>query len=114
MFHEPRDDLQQILAAAALEPAVGAAITIRALAHEVKNALNPVGLQIELLRRRVPDDPQIERVVEGIAEAVRRADLIMERAIGLAQEAGPGSRTDPALAGAFARLTAAIAVDPPR
>ncbi len=50
------------------------------ISHDLKNILNPLGLQLELLRRRIGKDPEAAlRVVANMEEAIRSGVDVVER-----------------------------------
>jgi two-component system sensor histidine kinase HydH len=50
------------------------------ISHDLKNILNPLGLQLDLLRRRIPKDPAAALVVvSNMDEAVRSGVDVVER-----------------------------------
>jgi hypothetical protein len=71
-----------------------AGLTVRALVHEVRNALNPLGLQIAILRQRLPpQDDDVDQVLDGLRETLAGVYATLDGAARLGHKLAPG--TDP-------------------
>lgn len=78
------------------EPQVACGVLTRALAHELGNGLNPMGLQIELLRRRCADDARTSEILEALRESVRDLGRMLDRVRDYAHDVAPPAADDEA------------------
>lgn len=86
---------------------VGAALC-RSLAHEVKNALNPMNLQLELLRRKTEEQSELLRLVDALRDSVRKLDRIMNIAQGFGHAVAPPGQDDGSMSAGLDALNEAF------
>ncbi len=75
-------------------PLTASGLLGRVLVHEIGNGLNPMGLQIELLRRRCAEDARTMEVLDGLHGAVQDLGRMLERVRDFAYEVAPPSSDD--------------------
>ena len=67
----------------------------RAFVHEIRNALNPLGLHIAIIRRRLDrGDTNVDEVFDGLKETVANAFETLDVASALGQELAPPHKDD--------------------
>lgn len=95
MSTRPRPEPQTLEALlrplAADQPLTASALLSRVLVHEVGNGLNPMGLQIELLRRRCAEDARAMEVLDALHGAVHDLGRMLERVRDFAYDVAPPS-----------------------
>lgn len=79
------------------------AIFARAAAHGLRNRLNPLGLQLALLRRRTSDEATRE-LIESLNASLRELDQMLERVQRFGQRVAPPPRDDDELTQALERV----------
>jgi nitrogen fixation/metabolism regulation signal transduction histidine kinase len=90
------------------EPQVACGVLTRVVAHEIGNGLNPMGLQIELLRRRCADDARASEILEALGQSVRDLGRMLDRVRDYAHEVAPPADDDDARRQLFEALTGVI------
>lgn len=90
---------------------LASALLTRVLVHEIGNGLNPMGLQVELLRRRCADDARALEVIEGLRETVRGLGELLDEMRAYAHEVAAPGEDDHERLDQIARLTAALRGD---
>lgn len=73
---------------------MAAALLSRVLAHEVGNGLNPIGLQLELLRRRSAGDARVLEILDGLRESVQALGKTLDVVRAYAHDVAPPSDDD--------------------
>lgn len=70
-------------------------LTLRGLVHELRNSINPMGLQLAILRRRVSTpSEELHEVLGGLRESIARAHETLDLASRLADEIAPHHKDD--------------------
>ncbi|PRP92647.1 hypothetical protein ENSA5_48290 [Enhygromyxa salina] len=84
----------EALARNADDQAVG--MVVRLLAHEIRNAINPLGLQLALLRRHIqaPSD-ELQDVLDGLKETISRVHEVLDGAAQIGHELSARDAADP-------------------
>lgn len=86
---------EQLQALAREDGERAAGLVVRAFVHEVRNALNPLGLQIAIIQRRLAKgDTNVAEVVEGLRETVTVAFAALDTASKLGQDLAPPHKDD--------------------
>ena len=71
------------------------ALAVSAFVHELRNCINPLGLQLAILQRRVPtQSEELGDVLDGLRESIERAHETLNRASRLADAIAPPDTTD--------------------
>lgn len=66
------------------------AMTVGALVHELRNCMNPLGLQLALLRRRVPTpNEEVRELLDALRESMARTYQTLDDASRFADEFTP-------------------------
>lgn len=70
-------------------------LSLHTLVHELRNRINPMSLQLAILRRRVPrPSDNLQEVLDGLRESITRAHETLDLASRLADEIAPSGRED--------------------
>ena len=71
------------------------------VAHDFNNLLMAVMGNLELLRKRIPDDPRLQRLIEGALQGAERGASLTQRLLAFARQ--QDLKTEPAHLGALIR-----------
>ena len=70
-------------------------LSLHSLVHELRNRINPMALQLAILRRRVPSPSEdLQEVLDGLRESITRAHETLDLASRLASELAPSRGDD--------------------
>ncbi len=101
--------LEQVLTELGSEgPLLPAALLCRAAVHELKNGLNPLNLQLALLRRRIPEDERTSAILEGLRRSINDVDSILIQLQAFGHDAAPAEHDDARVASALERIARAL------
>lgn len=89
------------------EEALG--LVLRLVAHEMRNCMNPLSMQLAILRRQArAHDRDLQDVIEGMHEAIARSNRVLDGVARIGQEIAPGEGDDAELRELWDQLRAEL------
>ncbi|WP_106087778.1 hypothetical protein [Enhygromyxa salina] len=89
---EPAGEQLRELGRRDAEHALG--LAVRALVHELRNAINPMPMQLAVLRKAVTRGRDLQEVLDGLDQSILRARETLHTASRLADEFAPPDADD--------------------